>query len=255
MQILGVILHPTTKRQALRKVDKYLRTSGQKMIFTPNPEMIVHAQRDSYFRDVLNDSHLNICDGIGIEMITKKQIKRIPGSEFFYDVCSLAEEKNKTVFLLGTGNVDTLEKAKKNLQKTHPNLRIVGMHPGPTIKLEASEYGNVLYFPERDNDDAVDRIIECAPEILFVAFGHEKQEKWIYTYLRDLPSVKVAMGIGGTLEFVSGKIKRAPKIIQKIGLEWFWRLILQPRRIRRIFTAVVIFPMMYWKKIKTKDYA
>jgi N-acetylglucosaminyldiphosphoundecaprenol N-acetyl-beta-D-mannosaminyltransferase len=104
-----------------------------------------------------------------------------------------------------------------------------------------------------DQDGAAARrhLAAYAPELLLVAFGHPKQEMWIARHLPDLPSVKVAVGIGGTLDYWSGAKKRAPQFLRSLGLEWFWRLMQEPKRWRRIFDAVVVFPsLVLWDKIR-----
>jgi exopolysaccharide biosynthesis WecB/TagA/CpsF family protein len=97
------------------------------------------------------------------------------------------------------------------------------------------------------NNELIQRINKAKPDILFVAFGVPKQEKWIYENIKKMPSVKLAIGVGGSFDFISGKIKRAPLIFQKSGLEWLWRLILEPRRIKRIYTATVKFGWLVLK--------
>jgi N-acetylglucosaminyldiphosphoundecaprenol N-acetyl-beta-D-mannosaminyltransferase len=250
MKILGVAIHTVTKKQIRRKIEKFLRGNVQKMIFTPNPEMLVRAYKDSYFRDVLNDAHLNICDGYGIKLVTRGKVNNIPGSDIFYDICRIAEEKNKSIYLLGSGKKEIVKQAKINIAKRFPQLRIVGIHEGPQIKFSKTAYGNILELSEAHNEKIIDDIIDCSPDVLFVGFGHEKQEKWIYKYLRDIPSVRIAIGVGGTFDFVSEKVKRAPVLLRKLGLEWLFRLVREPKRIGRICTAVILFPYLYNKSRK-----
>ena len=99
------------------------------------------------------------------------------------------------------------------------------------------------------NKQLIRRINNAQPEILFVALGAPKQEIWIYENLKKMPSVKLAMGVGGSFDFISGRIKRAPLIFQRLGLEWLWRLILEPRRIKRIYNATAKFG---WVVLKNK---
>ena len=90
----------------------------------------------------------------------------------------------------------------------------------------------------------MEKIREEAPDILLIALGHGKQEKWIAAHLPELPSVKVAMGVGGAFDFIAGRVLRAPRILRRLGLEWLWRLILQPSRLPRIWRAVIKFPIL-----------
>lgn len=232
-EILGVKVSEVTKEQALQKVGEFLG-GGQHKIFTPNPEMIVRAQKDEYFKEVLNSADLNLCDGMGVQIFTG--IKRIPGVDFMVEICRLAERRGSSVYLLGSGIDGVVKKTVENLQIQFPNLKIVGFDKGPGI-IGSDEKA----FFEPVQDDDIRKINEVKPEILFVAFGMGKQEKWIYENLSKMPSVKVAMGVGGSFDFISGKIKRAPLFLRQIGLEWVYRLWQEPRRVGRIFNATFKF--------------
>lgn len=240
MYILGVRVDSVDKLTALAKVADFLASSSGHMIFTPNPEMLVDAQKDSYFKEVLNAGDLNLCDGKGIALVAKEHIERISGVDFMIDICELAQKENKSVYLLGSGYETVVKDCKKKLLEKFPNLKIVGVHPGPKIT-------NDFHFDQDENDAVIDDIILSAPDILFVAFGHSKQEKWIYGFLPELPSIKVAMGIGGSFDFISGKVKRAPAIFRSLGLEWLYRLIREPRRIKRIWKATIVFLFLFYK--------
>lgn len=248
MKVLGVRLDNVDHEGALQKVSLFL-ASGQHSVFTPNPEMLVDAQKDEYFKEVLNQGSLNITDGKGIEYMTFGKVRRIAGTDFFMSLCRLAEQMNKRVFLLGTGDRRTLERAKEKLASQLNNLNIVGIHEGISIGQEEKNGRMVLKLDEQENNDMIAQIALAAPDILFVGFGHGKQEKWIYEYLGDMPSVRVAMGIGGALDYISGNIKRAPRWMRVLGLEWLFRVCVQPHRIGRILKATLLFPFLYLYKI------
>jgi N-acetylglucosaminyldiphosphoundecaprenol N-acetyl-beta-D-mannosaminyltransferase len=257
MNILGVKIDEVSKAQALSKAKGFLLSNNSHKIFTPNPEMLVDAQKDEAFKKILNSADLNLCDGFGLwlvatlsfrpkrsgaeESLSKSRISRISGVDFMVQLCELAEKENKSIYLLGSGSDQVVKKTAEVLQEKFPYLKIVGRNRGPEIdllgasKLEENE--NLLYD-----------IIISAPDILFVAFGHGKQEKWIDKNLPDLPSVKIAMGVGGSFDFISGYVKRAPKVMRMIGLEWLWKLTLQPKRIKRIYKATVIFTYIFLRK-------
>lgn len=241
MNILGVRIDTLKKAEALLKVAEFLHGFEQKMIFTPNPEMLVDAQKDSYFKEILNAGDLNICDGFGIALFAKEKVTRISGSDFMLDICALAEKENKSVYLLGSGFDSVVKKCREKLLEKFPDLKIVGVHKGPDI------VGQDAKMNQDQIDEIVHDIILSSPDILFVAFGHGKQEKWIYEFLPELPSIKIAMGVGGTFDFISGKIRRAPRILRSLGLEWLYRLVHEPRRIKRIYKAVVVFPFLLLK--------
>lgn len=245
IKILGVNINILTKQQALERVKGFLNSQKQNKIFTPNPEMLVDASKDEYFREVLNSGDLNICDGKGLSLVAKT--KKIPGVDFMLDICTLAEKKNKSIYLLGSGNDEVIEKTAEKLKKRFSNLKIVGINKG--VKIERSKDYKIDYDKEK-NDEITHDIIMSAPDILFVAFGHGKQEKWIDKNLKQLPSVKIAMGVGGSFDFISGKVKRAPKWMRKLGLEWLYRLFRQPSRLPRIFKATILFLYYYLKNKK-----
>ncbi|OGH65949.1 MAG: hypothetical protein A3B90_02960 [Candidatus Magasanikbacteria bacterium RIFCSPHIGHO2_02_FULL_41_13] len=240
MYILGVRVDTVDKSSALAKVADFLSSGEGHMIFTPNPEMLVDAQKDSYFKEILNKGDLNICDGKGIALFAKDSLERIPGVDFMVDICRLAARENKSVYLLGSGFEYVVKECKNKLLEKFPSLKIVGLHPGLKIT-------DGFKFDSDENDVIIDDIILSAPDILFVAFGHRKQEKWIYGFLPELPSVRVAMGVGGSFDFISGKIKRAPGVFRRLGIEWLYRLVCEPRRIKRIWKATVVFLFYYYK--------
>ncbi len=282
----------TTHTEALQKAAGFLTAGGQHAIFTPNPEMLVKAQKDEYFKKVLNSSDLNLCDGFGLWLAVSlrgakrrgnlpAKIERVTGVDFMLDVCRLAAEQGRGVYLLGTGDEKVIKKTAQNLQKQFPRLKIVGLDKGPQIselgerenpaprpsphrggqsfplpyKGRGRERGSVagLEIDQQENDRIISQINQSQAEIVFVAFGMGKQEKWIYENLSKIPSVKIAIGVGGAFDYISGKIPRSPRLMRKIGLEWVYRLIRQPSRFFRIFNATVKFSLLVLGNSKIKN--
>lgn len=242
-EVLGVRIDEFQREEVLHRAVSFLSDGGQHTIFTPNPEMLVMARKYPWFREILNKGDLNLCDGIGTALVAKT--KRIPGVDFMLDLCHLAEQRGESVYLLGSGENEIVTLVSKKLQVLYPNLIIAGTHPGPQISLLVTRYS----FPtSEENNRIIQDILTKAPHILLVAFGHGKQEWWISEFLKDLPSVKIAMGVGGAFDMLAGKQKRAPKWLQKIGFEWLWRLIIEPKRWKRIWTAVIVFPILAFFK-------
>ena len=245
ISILGVSIDRISRAQARSKVEDYLHSSTSHIIFTPNPEMLVEANHDVYFREVLSKADLSLCDGFGLRMASLFRLQKISGADFVHDIFELARENGKSVFLLGTGSESVLEKAKQNILTQHRGIRIRGTHIGPKI-LSAKNRGRVVnIIDEQENERLIDDIIDVAPDILIVSFGHPKQEKWIYENLKHLPSVRVAIGVGGALDYISGHVSRAPKWLQSMEFEWLYRLLCQPKRLVRIIRAVIVFPCLY----------
>lgn len=223
VNILGVLIDDVTMEEAVEKVREFLQDGRKYQIVTPNPEHIMLAQEDSEFRKILNEVDLAIPDGVGVVWASKSLRERVTGTDLMLKVCELAAQEGYSVSFLGGQNGVVFDAAKV-LQQKFPGLKIVW--------LVEDIPPSTLYFPPSD--------------LLFVAFGAPHQEKWIHQNLPHLP-VKVAMGVGGAFDFVSGKIKRAPVFVQRSGLEWLWRLILQPWRIRRQL-ALFKFVRLVWRE-------
>lgn len=240
MIVLGIRIDKYSKPEVLQKVSEFLHYSKSSKIFTPNPEMLVDARHDEYFTQVLNSGDLNVCDGFGLSLVSK--MPRYSGVDLMQDICVLAEKQAKSVYLLGSGNEEVIKKTVEVLKKNYPELKVVGFHSGHLITTSLNHH---ITCDTNENDEILHNIIMSAPDILFVAFGHGKQEKWIYENLPHLPSVKIAMGVGGAFDFISGKVTRAPLFLRQIGLEWLYRLIQEPKRIRRIFKATFNFLYLY----------
>lgn len=240
MYILGVRIDECTRAEAQANARAFLQQPGQSTIVTPNPEMLVAAAADPDLKRALNVSSLSLCDGQGVAFAGKGKLTRIPGVEFMIDLCQIAAREGKNVFLLGETD---LPKAAAALRALAPGLLIAGTHRGPKI---APRESGALNLDRLENDDVIGEIVLAAPDILFVGFGHGKQEKWIHDHLKELPSVKIAMGVGGAFDMIAGTKPRAPRWLRRLGMEWVWRLILEPRRWHRIWTAVIVFPYRYF---------
>ena len=213
--ILGVKFDNLTMDEAIKRIKGF--------VVLPYSEFIVRAQKDKEFRDILNSADFCLCESRGLRMVARflgKKIKEnITGVNLIYKL-------RGRIFLLG-GKKGVVEKVREKLK-----AEVVGVEHG-----------------YQDLEKVIDKINKVEPEILLIGLGSPKQEKWIYDNLKKMPSVKVAIGVGGAFDFISGRVKRAPKILQKIGLEWLWRLILQPRRIKRIYNGVI---KLGWLVLKTK---
>ena len=187
---------------------------------------------DEKLMKLLNSAAIQIPDGIGIVVASRikggKIKKRITGIDLMEKIIRRASEKSYRVFLLGA-KPGIADEASKILEKRYPGLIIAGIMDG--------------YF--KDDDEAVNTIKNAKPDILFVAMGSPKQEYWITKNMEKL-TVPLCMGIGGSLDVISGNVKRAPGIMRKSGLEWLYRLFKEPWRFGRmtvlpVFLLKVIF--------------
>lgn len=240
INLLGVPVDAVTKKEAFVTVAAFLGGRSGRMVVTPNPEMVVMARRDQEFREALASSDLAIPDGTGLLWAARRRgeplPERVTGTDLMQDIVSLAAARGQGIFLLG-GGPGVAEKAAAELKRRHPDLIVAGAVSGGRVVRDS---GGRLSIDAA----ALEAIRSSAPAVLFVAFGHGNQEKWIRQNLPDLPSVRLAMGVGGAFDFIIGKSKRAPEWMQKSGLEWLWRLIHEPRRFVRIWRAVAVFPFL-----------
>jgi len=251
MKILGVKIDNLSLNEVLDKVEGFLESNKSHYIVTPNPEFLVKAQKDEEFKNILNQADLSIPDGVGLvfaSLLLGERIKeRIAGVDLMEAICKRAAKKNWPIFLFGAGE-GVAEKTGDNLKGRYNGLQV------KVIQSFQNESSHSDFF-ERftlKGSDASQKNLNCSlphklPFILFVALGAPKQEKWINENLKKMPSIKLAIGVGGAFDFISGNIKRAPKFIRDLGLEWLWRLMIQPWRIKRIFNAVVVFPLLVLK--------
>lgn len=198
--------------------------SGQ--VVTINPEMISNAVKDTDFAEIINNADLVIPDGIGVEIglkILGYNVKRIAGIEFSHRMIEECAKNNQSVALIGA-KPEIVKKAKENLVKEFPSLYITYIHDG--------------YFNEDEQVLAELKIRQ--PRLVLCALGSPKQEEFILKAKSILPEA-LFVGVGGSFDVWSGEVKRAPEIYQKLGLEWLYRTILDPKRFKRIFPTLPLF--------------
>ncbi len=235
VNILGVRVDNIELNQAIEKCEEFISSKNPHLIFTPNPEIIMQSQKDNNLKEILNMADINLPDGIGIlfasKYLNRPIKKRITGIDFMMQLLIIAKQKDYKVFLLG-GNPGVAEAAAKNLK----GVNIVGVHHG--------------YFNENKDNEIVEMIKKTSPDILFVGLGSPKQEKWLAKYYKII-GAPVNMVVGGSFDVLSGKTKRAPVFIQRIGLEWLYRLTKEPTRWKRqLKLANFVFQIL----IKGKNY-
>ncbi|MDP3965122.1 MAG: WecB/TagA/CpsF family glycosyltransferase [bacterium] len=230
--ILGVPIHNLSTEKLVDLLQNFLLSTESRHIVTPNPEFCVEASQDEEFLNILRSAELSLPDGFGLQLIGRlrgERLNRITGVDMVSTLAEVAAREGSRVQLLG-GRDGVAYAAAVRLKRDFPELRIVG------AENERTPSGR--YRSERE---LVEHIARRRPDILLVAFGAPKQEKWIARNLPSMPSVKVAAGIGGAFDYISGRTKRAPNLMRQGGLEWLYRLGREPRRLKRILNATVIF--------------
>jgi N-acetylglucosaminyldiphosphoundecaprenol N-acetyl-beta-D-mannosaminyltransferase len=228
ISVLGVRVDDVTMSEALALVDEFMQEPRLHQIVTVNPEFIVAASQQPDFMRALQESDLNLPDGANLLRAAKAQgtplRERVAGTDFVWYLCGLAGVCGWRVFLLG-GREGVGGQTAARLQTRYRHLKIAGTFEGS---------------PEpRDEAEILMRINESGAELLFVAYGAPAQDVWIYRNRANLPNVRVAIGVGGAFDFIARRIRRAPKLMQDLGLEWLFRLVLQPWRLRRQWSLVV----------------
>ena len=223
LYILGLPVHGLTYAQLLDQIGAWIRADdGAHHVNTINPEFMVVAQKDGVFRSLLRRADLNVPDGVGLLWAAKHlghpMPERITGSDGLPIIAERAAREGWSLFMLGAGP-GVAEKAAAALTSRFPGLKIVGTYEGsPRSEEEAA---------------IVERVNASGADLLFMAYGTPAQEKWI---ARNLPRLKVnvAIGVGGAFDFAAGTVPRAPVWMQSAGIEWLYRLYLQPWRIKRM---------------------
>ena len=221
-KILGVPFDTLTMQQAADKAVSLLDTNGQHYICTPNPEIVMSANEDHELMGILRAADLVTPDGVGVVWASKysstKINERVSGYDLVLEIFERIKDTEHTVYMFG-GAPGVAEKASQLMMQKYKGLKVVGCHDG--------------YFDEKEERNIIAEIKRLQPSLLLVGLGSPKQEKWIYNNLR-LTAAKLAIGIGGSFDVMSGNVKRAPKIFCKLGLEWFYRLVSQPTRFKRM---------------------
>lgn len=239
-RILSVRLCTLKQEQIVRLIASRLANGKKTVVFTPNTQILLAASKDGSLRSLLNSSTLNLPDGIGVRIAARIKGKQVLGKSSGIDAAerflAIGAKQGYRFFLLGARQ-GVAQKAAEALKKRFPSLIICGAHHG-----YFSMHGN-------QNDLIVAKINAARPDILLVCFGFPLQEHWISENILKIPSVRLSMGLGGALDVWSGNLRRAPRLVQHIGLEWLWRAFLEPKR-AKIFIDI---PQFLWKVVKERS--
>ena len=239
IRILGIPFLPMTRREAHAKLARLALGRHTSRVFTPNPEILLHASEDEAFATLLRSADLLLPDGVGVllgaRLLGTPLPERLSGIDSAEFLLSFAAKHSLRVFLLG-GRKGVAEDAARALSARFLGLRIVGTHHGYFEKATASS----------ENRSLLSLLQKAEPELLFVCFGAPMQEIWISENADKIPSLRLCMGLGGALDVWSGRIRRAPKSMQRCGLEWLWRTLSDPKRLPRLQSI----PRFLWKIVQ-----
>ena len=222
-EVLGCPVDSIDMRGALDYVAEAVKTRTEPgFILAVNPEKVFVLRNDEFLRNFFERAALLIPDGIGmvkgLSILHKVKVSRVPGADLMQNICAEAPERGYRIFIYGSSE-EVNARACEILQQRHPGIKIVGRANG--------------FVRAEDMDNLLEAINNSRADILFIAMGSPRQEKWMSENVSALTTVKICQGIGGTLDTIAGTVKRAPVFWQKLGLEWFYRLLCQPSRFKR----------------------
>jgi N-acetylglucosaminyldiphosphoundecaprenol N-acetyl-beta-D-mannosaminyltransferase len=224
VSILGLRVDRTSTEEVLGTIRAYIDQRVPRHIVTADASMVVIARRDPELAAIVQGADLVTPDGAGI-LWASKQLRRpiaqkVSGVDLVGQLCRISAESGCRLFFLGAAP-GVAEEAAENLRRQYPGTQIVGTRDG--------------YFTPQEEAGVVAQIRDARPDVLFVAFGIPKQEKWITRHKAEL-GVPVSVGIGGSFDVYSGRVKRAPVAMQKASLEWLYRLWSNPKKIGKVMT-------------------
>lgn len=229
-KLLGVTITNESEDKILEHVLKLVKIGKKFTIVTPNPEILVYADKHEKYKNILNNAQIALPDGVGVvlagKLVGKPFKSRVTGVDFIQNLCKITGENPISMGFLG-GRGKVAERAVECLRKKYPWIKVAfvgqewseaGFDLPSTISAHPRPSRSSHSFPTID--------------ILFVAYGFPKQEEWIAEHLENLP-VTAAMGVGGSFDYLSGEVVRAPGFVRAWGFEWLFRLIRQPWRLKR----------------------
>lgn len=237
VHIYGIPFSKMSMKETVEYLTERIEAQQQTHVITANPIMVMTALQKPAYKEMMLKSDLIVPDGAGIVWAARQAgdpvTERVTGIELLHELFRKGEKHHWKVFLLGTTK-EIIEAAAETLQMQYPQVRIVGFRDG--------------YFGEQQDAEVVAQIAELEPHILFVARGAETQEPWIVKHRAAL-KVPLIMGVGGSFDVISGKLKRAPQWVQAIRMEWFFRLLQEPKRLPRM----MVLPKFMLKVLRDKE--
>ena len=244
IKFMNTYIDNLTADEAVKYIEKCIKDRKICHVITPNVDQIIRIEKDNYFKEICDNAELLLVDGHPLMWIAKYYKKpfkeKICGSDLVPKLCEVAAKKGYSVFFLGAAP-GVAAKAAENLIKEYPELNVAGTYSPP------------LGF-ENDKDEIKkinDILLKSKADMLFVGMGVPKQDIFIYEN-KDNYKIPMSFSIGGAIDFIAGKQKRAPKWISNIGMEWFYRLVNDPRR---MFKRYIVDDMRIFKLVwKYKEY-
>jgi N-acetylglucosaminyldiphosphoundecaprenol N-acetyl-beta-D-mannosaminyltransferase len=240
-RIFGVRLDDLGSTDELRaRCAGYLDGDRPHRIFTPNPEILLRARGDRAYAAVLNTADLALPDGTGVALVgsvrARRRIRRWPGVDVGATLIRLGADRDVGVAFFG-GPDGAARSAAARWRARLPSARIAAIGAGAPIAEDGRATSPV------DDVRLLDELRAVEPAIVLVGLGSPKQERWIAEHADELPTARIVIGVGGAFDMWAGRLRRAPRAVRRVGMEWAWRLALEPSRLPRILRATVVFPI------------
>lgn len=241
VEIAGMLIDNVTMDEAIARIEEMIQRREPSYVVTPNADHVVRFQDDAAFRQAYHEASLVLADGMsvvwGAKLLSTPLKEKVSGSDLFPQFAPVAAQKGYRLFFLG-GRPGAAERSAEVLADRCPGLQVVGVCC-PPMGFERDE---------TENRNVIQMIRQSDADVLFVGLGSPKQELWIHKHHQQYRT-PVSVGIGGTFEFISGIVRRAPRLMRKTGLEWFWRLMAEPRRMyRRYLIEDPAFLRLLWRQ-------
>jgi len=243
--ITGIKFHNITKQEFKSFINNLAENSDKNnIIVTPNVDFVVRADNDNMFKDIINSADFSVCDSSIIyycsKLLSQSSLRdKITGFDAMTALLQIANKRKEKIFLLGSTD-DTVKLAVNNIKLTYPDLDVSGFRNG-------------FFNIEKDTPGIIKCINDSGAKYLFIGMGSPRQEKWVYEN-KDKLITKFIISVGGLFDIYSGRIKRAPLFFQKIGMEWFWRFLNDPRRLfKRYFIEDMKFFYLLFKQVLHKE--
>ena len=220
------------------EIAKRLEGDESLWMVTANPEILLEARADAQYRETLKKADLRLVDGFGLFLamyVLRRKTKRLTGVQLSEHLLQFAWQREWRVGFLG-GELGEAERAAEDARISYKGIHI-HVEQGGQVGADGSE--------DAATEEARHRMSQFSPHVLLVAMGHPRQERWIEKHRAEFPELKAVVGVGGTFRYWAGFSKRPPLLMRQLGLEWLWRLITEPKRWKRIWRAVVVFPILF----------
>lgn len=237
VRIYGVPISKMSMKQTVAYLTNVIEQRQPHQVITANPIMVMAAQDDPAYLSMMQRAELIVPDGTGVvwaaKYVGEPVVERVPGYDLIHELMKVGESKSWKVYLLGASN-EVIQEAAEKLRNAYPGIKLVGVRDG--------------YFKDEQDAQVIQDIVDAAPDILLVGRSAANQEPWIGKYKQQI-GVPVMMGVGGSFDVLSGKLKRAPVLFQKLRLEWFYRLMQEPWRYKRM----LLLPQFALKVMRDKE--